>query len=133
MIFFVLSDMLRIILNIEEFITLDEYNSVKDKGCHWVTYWTILAAPISHIILSINSSINIFIYCYFNKTFREIIVTKWIEILNLLRTRHEHDSAISGIKDIEAPCFEQVKFPEDEIENGIGNGDENDIAMVEIT
>ena len=79
-ILFVLSHVLRITLNIEEFITLEDSNKAKDNGCIWIIFWTYLAAPISHILLLINSSVNLFIYCYFNQSFRDVLVS-WLRTI----------------------------------------------------
>ena len=61
---------LRIVLNVEEFLYFDERKQAKQIGCEWLQYWTIIASPISHFLLQINSSVNFVIYCYFNKSFR---------------------------------------------------------------
>ena len=71
-ILFVLCHILRIVLNIEEFLYLDVRKQAKEnRNCEWLQYWTITASVISHLLLQINSSINIAIYCYFNHSFRE--------------------------------------------------------------
>ena len=67
---FVLFHTLRIVLNVEEFLTLEKRKRAKETGCEWLQYWTIIAAPLSHLLLQINSSINFVIYCYFNRSFR---------------------------------------------------------------
>ena len=67
---FALFHTLRIVLNVEEFSTLEKRKRAKEKGCEWLQYWTIIAAAVSHLLLQINSSINFVIYCYFNKSFR---------------------------------------------------------------
>ena len=69
---FVLCHILRIILNIEEFLYLDVRKVAKEnKNCEWLQYWAILASVISHLLLQINSSVNIVIYCSFNHSFRD--------------------------------------------------------------
>ena len=67
---------LRIILNIEEFLSHDNNTMASEKGCDWLQYWTIIAAPVSHLLLQINSSINFFIYCFFNKAFRDELISR---------------------------------------------------------
>ena len=64
-ILFVLSHVLRIILNIEEMKSLREEREALDKGCEWLKFWTIIVAPISHLLLQINSGINL----HFSRTF----------------------------------------------------------------
>ena len=75
-ILFVLSHVLRIILNIEEMKSLREEREAIDKGCEWLKFWTIIVAPISHLLLQINSGINFFIYCFFNQSFRDVLLSK---------------------------------------------------------
>ena len=86
-ILFALSHILRIVLNIEEFSSLDNRDIAKDKGCEWLQYWTIMASSVSHLLLHISSSINFVIYCYFNKSFRGELIS-WINaILNCLNLK----------------------------------------------
>ena len=75
-ILFVLSHVLRIILNIEEMKSLREEREALDQGCEWLKFWTIIVAPISHLLLQINSSINFFIYCFYNQSFRDVLLFK---------------------------------------------------------
>ena len=58
-ILFGLSHALRIILNISEFANLDSNNKARDRGCLWLQYWTIIAAPVSHLLLQLNSSTTV--------------------------------------------------------------------------
>ena len=82
-ILFGLFHILRIILNIEEFTSLDEMKKAKEvKGCEWLQYWTIISSAVSHLLLQINSSVNFVIYCYFNKSFRDELISR----LNLIST-----------------------------------------------
>ena len=75
-IFFFLSHVLRIALNIEEFESLYHFKEAEEKGCAWLRYWTILAVPVSNLLLQINSSMNFLIYCICNKTFRKALKAK---------------------------------------------------------
>ena len=82
-ILFVLFHTLRIILNIDEFVTIDNSDKANESGCTWLQYWTIIAVPVSHLLLQINSSINLFIYCVFNKSFRSVMKSKLFSIYSL--------------------------------------------------
>ena len=73
---FVIFHVLRIILNIEELDSLYHVRRAKDMGCEWLQFWTLIAVPISDSLLQINSSINFFIYCVFNKSFRDALRSK---------------------------------------------------------
>ena len=68
---------LRIVLNIEEFSSLQNRKDAKENGCEWLQFWTIIASPVSHVLLQLNGSINFVIYCYFNKYFRDELIS-WI-------------------------------------------------------
>ena len=78
---FGLFHILRIILNIEEFASLEKRKRVKEQndGCEWLQYWAIIASPISHLLLQLNSSLNFIIYCYFNKSFRDVLIL-WVNV-----------------------------------------------------
>ena len=84
-ILFGLFHILRIVLNIEEFLGLDNRKIAKEKGCEWLQYWTIIASPVSHLLLQLNSSFNFIIYCYFNKSFREKLISSITAITQLLK------------------------------------------------
>ena len=66
---------LRIILNIEEFASLDKSNKASEIGCEWLQFWTIIAAPVSNLLIQINSSINFFLYCFLNNAFKFELVS----------------------------------------------------------
>jgi len=76
-ILFGLFHILRIVLNIEEFSSLQNRKDAKENGCEWLQFWTIIASPVSHVLLQLNGSINFVIYCYFNKYFRDELIS-WI-------------------------------------------------------
>ena len=88
-IFFFLSHVLRIALNIEEFESLYHVKEAEEKGCAWLRYWTILAVPVSNLLLQINSSMSFLIYCIFNKTFRKALKAKLSRANHTLPTKIE--------------------------------------------
>jgi hypothetical protein len=88
-ILFLLCHILRIILNIEEFVSLHEINKAKKDNCTWLQFWTLVAVPISHMLLQINSSINLFIYCCCNKSFRNVLKSKISGLIFLLRIQRK--------------------------------------------
>ena len=85
---FVLFHTLRIVLNIEELVTLNNVAGDKEQGCTWLQYWTLVAVPISHILLSLNSSMNLFIYCFCNRSFRNVLRSK-LDGISYLCKRNE--------------------------------------------
>ena len=86
-ILFGLFHILRIILNVEEFSSLDNRKNAKQQGCEWLQYWTIIASPVSSLLLQLNSSFNFIIYCFFNKPFREKLITLITAVTKLLKFR----------------------------------------------
>ena len=89
LILFFLSHVLRIALNIEEFESLYHVKEAEEKGCAWLRYWTILAVPVSNLLLQINSSMSFLIYCVFNKTFRKALKAKLSRANQTLPTKIE--------------------------------------------
>jgi len=94
-ILFVLSHVLRIILNIEEMKSLREEREALDQGCEWLKFWTIIVAPISHLLLQINSSINFFIYCFYNQSFRDVLLHKLGLVFNVSDWKQRWDDNIA--------------------------------------
>ena len=67
---FIVSHTPRSILIVEEFASIKLKEAAKEEGCVWLPYWTSIAVPISHVLLQINSSVNLLICFFFNKKFR---------------------------------------------------------------
>ena len=89
------TSVLRIVLNIDEFISLEARSNSQERGCTWLKFWTIIAVPVSHLFLQINSSVNIFIYCYFNPLFRKVLVSKLIILGNFLKLQTYVNTALN--------------------------------------
>ena len=93
---FGLSHVLRIVLNIEELKSLDDNKKAQESGCEWLKFWTIIVAPISHLLLQINSGINFFIYCFFNKAFRDVLLSKLCVVFNMCKCKRQINNSRSG-------------------------------------
>ena len=93
-ILFLISHTPRIILNIEELVTLDNKNRAKKIGCVWLQLWTLMLVPVSHFLLQINSGVNLFIYCFFNSFFRKTLKSKLKKILCSFRCKRKDQSSI---------------------------------------
>ena len=102
-ILFVLSHVIRVVLNIDELKSLGEERNALERGCNWMKFWTIIVAPISHTLLQINSGINFFIYCLFNPAFREVLLSKLCSVFNACKCRQTINQSI---KDQEKPFHE---------------------------
>jgi hypothetical protein len=70
---------LRVALNFEEIIYLQELNHLEIKEeqlgvkCVGVQFWTMIANDWSHLLLQINACINFFIYGCLSKKFQSVI------------------------------------------------------------
>ena len=82
---FLLCHALRIVLNINEWITMEDNIKARDMGCPNRRFWSSLAAPVSHLLLQINSGANFFIYSVLNETFLRVIKEKIRNILVCLK------------------------------------------------
>ena len=72
---FVVCHALRIVMNIEEVTNLARQMEGDTHQCP-LRYWAIITIPISSLMIQINAGANFFIYCQFDKTFREILCSK---------------------------------------------------------
>ena len=81
---FLLCHILRIFLNVEDWLShKTRFEELAGKGCKYgVPYWALVATPISETLLRVNSSLNFFIYCAFNKSFRDVISGNVSKMLN---------------------------------------------------
>ena len=69
-IMFAMCNVLRISMNIEDFVYHEQRLKESEKGCNnWTRLWAVFAVPVSEFLLKMNSSLNFFIYCFFNKLF----------------------------------------------------------------
>ena len=72
----------RLTLNIHEFFVLDAYQAKLRRRCFAVALWTLVAGSVSHLLLTVNSSINILLYCLVSTEFRQLFV---VECKSLVR------------------------------------------------
>ena len=91
-IIFVLCHTLRIVLNIDQFINLNKFKEIQEKGCYQADrVWFRIVAPISQFLILINSSGNFFIYLFFDPTFRNNLQQVWICIKNMTPWNGENE------------------------------------------
>ena len=64
---------LRFILNIHEFLTLETLRTAIKEDCNSVSLWALGGASISHCLMTLNSSVNFFIYAFTSSTFRDVL------------------------------------------------------------
>ena len=73
-ILFVCCHALRILLNINELLTLSVVRASIKNGCFGVPFWALIGVAVSHFLITVNSSVNFFIYCFMSPTFRRIFI-----------------------------------------------------------
>ena len=83
---------LRIVLNLEELIYFEEINEIQDMQeklnvrCTGVQFWTMIAGDLSHLLLQVNSSINILIYGCISTQFKKALRKKLSKLMPFLQT-----------------------------------------------
>ena len=60
----------RFALNVHEFLTLDSFRFSIENDCNSVSVWALIWASVSVCLMTLNSSVNFFIYCFMCGTFR---------------------------------------------------------------
>ena len=63
----------RLVLNIAEYILYPDIYDFDSCGCSLPPTWLVILCGISHLLLTINSSINFLIYFSFGKSFKRIV------------------------------------------------------------
>ena len=93
---FVLSHTLRIVLDINEFLNLDRFKLIQEKGCHNADkLWFRIAVPISQFLIILSPSANFFIYSFFDPSFQNVLQECWISFKNMgQRVRENMDRLI---------------------------------------
>ena len=73
---FLMCHLLRIILGMEELLTYDDLTETLKaarrlgRSCTGVQFWTMIANDVSHLLILVNASSNLFIYSFLSKDFR---------------------------------------------------------------
>ena len=80
---FILCHSLRIVLNINEWVTMEDQIKARELRCPNYRFWSSLATPLSHLLLQINSGANFFIYFVLNETFLKVLKQKIANLINL--------------------------------------------------
>ena len=94
---FVFCHALKAILSIEEIATYDDLNHTLKEGekhgiyCTGVQFWVIITQHISHLLLQVNSSINIVIYCFLSRKFMQALRSKLFQYTKTCRRSYRKD------------------------------------------
>ena len=87
---FVVCHALRMVMNIEELSNLTRQTEGSEQ-CP-LRYWAMMIIPVSSLLIQVNAGANFFIYCQFDKTFREIFLAtiyRFNKINTNTRTRRD--------------------------------------------
>ena len=76
-ILFVFCHALRIIMNTTEFLSREKLEMEHKKGCEGISFWQHISMPLSEVLLLFNSSAHFFVYMFFDKTFQEILKSRF--------------------------------------------------------
>jgi hypothetical protein len=87
---FILCHSLRVMLNIEEFITMtihsktdfEDVEEERNDGCSRGSIWIKYAQPINHLLLILNASMNFFIYVMFDNNLKQTL--RQVPVIKLL-------------------------------------------------
>ncbi len=75
-IMFLLCNVPRIGLNFYEVLTVEAFRQNKDNECFSPPMWIMVTTLVSLVLMTLNSSVNFFIYCFVNATFRRLLLEK---------------------------------------------------------
>ena len=104
----------RFLIRLHEFYSLDilkESIEGRNDGkghCDSFPFWALSCTSVSHLLLTMNSSVNFFIYCYLSTTFQKVL-------------RHWTESAIKSCSYF--PFYQFIDFRQKK-ENYITNGND---------
>ena len=87
-ILFFVSHAPRILLNFYEFFAIEEF---KDP-CYHIPLWAMILTCVSLLFMTINSSVNFFVYCFANSLFRQEILQRWSKIKEFCSFRSNDQS-----------------------------------------
>ena len=84
---FLVCNLPRLILNLVEYNFISNIYKVDECGCSLSPWWIPSLIRFSHMVLTINSSVNFFIYIFFSKSFSKVFKMKSAAFVEALQ-RH---------------------------------------------
>ena len=75
----------RFILNIHELVVIGNAIKCMEQGQNGFPIWSLYMISISHLMLSLNSSTNIFIYFFLSSRFRQDCKRRYSRMKNTIR------------------------------------------------
>ena len=82
---YIICNLPRLILNMVEYSLLSEIYTLDDCGCTKAPWWISSFIRSSHLLLTVNCSVNFFIYISFSKRFKKVFKIKIDVVLHKLR------------------------------------------------
>lgn len=74
---FLVCNVPRIVLNCYEVFTVESFRANVDNECYRLPMWVMTTTLLSLLLMIVNSSINFFVYCLVNATFRQELLNRW--------------------------------------------------------
>ena len=106
----------RIILNFYEFTTIDHFREDSKSFCYYLPPWVVILTSISMVLITLNSSINFFIYCVCNTSFRQQCKEYWDWFrLNLTGSSAENQQVEEAVEVLELNGVKPIAQPENSI------------------
>ena len=82
---FMMSHVLRVILNIDELMNITKYREEHQKGCYGVKMWIQICLPLNQLSIMFNSSTNFFIYVIFDPGFQKVLKQMYENVTELIQ------------------------------------------------
>ncbi len=95
----------RFALNVHEFLTLEALRFSIEHDCNSVSVWALICASVSHCLMTLNSSVNFFIYTFMCATFRRQVRRVVCRIADNAENEQRRRSAESCA---ELPCANET-------------------------
>ena len=73
---FLVCNVPRIVLNCYEVFTVELFRENIENDCYRLPLWVMLVTLLSLFLMIFNASINFFVYCLINTTFRQELVNR---------------------------------------------------------
>ncbi len=75
---FLICNVPRVVLNVYELLTVGR---MRDDACFTLPAWVSATAVLSYVLIATNSSVNFFLYCLVNPTFRAEFLERFLPCL----------------------------------------------------
>lgn len=100
---FIMCNLLRVILNVEETVSMRAYQNAAKQGCNSVPLWALVMNTCSQFLLTLNATCGVLIYCAMSQDFRQQLFLKFDRFHSKMYQKWlgdqmpTHDDSISGV------------------------------------